>query len=185
MYSKYEDWFGQPEFDAIKNGCDIIVEDDIKSIYKINIYEEWLNVQLMEALRETLYHSMKRVKYRYGETGYVIRTDFKLISIPVDGDYNSVRLIQGALVQTLTSKYGIQYGCLICVHNHPNNTSFSFRDIANFLSFDSISAIAIVGNTNNIFVLRKKIEIDDHYNYQIVKEEMDSLLINKISQGSS
>ena len=98
MYSKYEDWFGQPEFDAIKNGCDIIVEDDIKSIYKINIYEEWLNVQLMEALRETLYHSMKRVKYRYGETGYVIRTDFKLISIPVDGDYNSVRLIQGALV---------------------------------------------------------------------------------------
>lgn len=185
MNSKHEPWFGKPELDAIKNGCDVIIDDDIKSIRKPDIYDDWLNEQLFEALKKSLEHSMKRKEFKYGETGYVIRSDFKLISIPVDGNYDGVKLVQGALVQALNSKYGIQYGCLICVHNHPNNTSFSFNDIKNFLSFDTISAIAVVGNTHNVYILRKRIEKDDHFDYRAVKEKMNNYLIKKLLEGSS
>ena len=112
---------------------------------------------------ETLKHSKNRVSYRYGETGYVVRTDSHLIYIPVDGNYESVELINGELVKALI-KQNISYGSLICIHNHPNNSDFSFNDIKNFLGQNVVSMLVAVGNTHNVFMIRKCYE-NNCYDY--------------------
>ena len=50
----------------------------------------------------------------------------------------------------------------------------------NFLYHNVISAIVVVGNTHNVFILRKKYELDREYDFRAVYYDMKRLYREKI-----
>lgn len=49
---------------------------------------------------------------------------------------------------------------LLFMHNHPNNSGFSYGDLHNFIMTDEIKAITAVGNTHGVHLMWKNKEFD-------------------------
>ncbi len=192
MDSRREDWFGKDEYDAIENGCDVIIDEDIESVRRPSLYPrmvDFLNDELYDKMQEILKHSKRRPAFKYGETGAIIRADARMAFIPIDGTYDRVDLIGSELFNALVDENGhycVGFGCIICVHNHPNNEWFSYSDLLRFLRYTSISAIAIVGNTHNVYILQKcKSATGRYYDYSTVITRIKSKRIELLKQKES
>lgn len=195
MDSKNERWFGPDERKAIANGCDVIVQEDIDSVCRPTLYPkivDFVNDDIFDKLKKILKHSKERVEYKYGETGAITRADRKMAFIPVDGNYETVDLIGGTLFNALIDEHGnyhVGFGCIICMHNHPSNGRFSYSDLIRFLRFNSISAIVLVGNTHNVYILQKcrNSQTGRYFEYDRLIEQMKNrrmeLLKNKQNLG--
>ncbi|SFQ36323.1 hypothetical protein SAMN04487928_13812 [Butyrivibrio proteoclasticus] len=149
---------------AKKAKCEIITTETILNVpIPQDFFGEysWLNDIIKSTSIVTLSESRGRTDdYTYGEVGHAIiikdaNIYNRIICDPVFGKYKEVMLINGSLVMTLREHYKNIQGALICVHNHPGNSSFSYNDIVHLLSCVEVGAIAVVGNTSWLYVLSK------------------------------
>ena len=86
------------------------------------------------------------------------------------GNENSVNILNDKNSRLLFEKSSNL--AVICMHNHPNNSSFSLNDLVFFLNHDQIRLFIVVGNNGEI----RSISRDD----LILKTEARNRLINMI-----
>ena len=69
---------------------------------------------------------------------------------------------------------------LLFMHNHPNNSNFSYGDLYNFIITDEIKVITAIGNLHGIYSMWKEAEFDKNRAFQY----MNSLLKSKNHMSS-
>ncbi|MBR4315113.1 MAG: hypothetical protein IKP66_09415 [Lachnospiraceae bacterium] len=170
LYQTYKN-FTENVFDrtkAIENAkkakCNIITQDTIVNVPKINDYTadmNWVNDLISGTCKIVLNESrIREDDFTYGEVGSAVviidgNIHNRIIHGPVLGEYYKVKLINGAMVKQLRTRYNKVMGAIVCIHNHPTNSTFSFNDIKNLLNYMEIGAIVVVGNTSWLYVLAK------------------------------
>lgn len=148
---------------AKENGCIEIKDETIQQIPCIHIFQENnINRKFQHYLKKVLTLSKDRLdRHMHGEVGILIDkgdllSDTNPIKATMYGEYHSVVTnvdYQNAVANALGST-------LAFIHNHPNNSSFSYMDIKTFTNTASISTIVAVGNAGKIFVINKTSQYD-------------------------
>lgn len=70
---------------------------------------------------------------------------------------------------------------LLFMHNHPNNSNFSYGDLSNFIMTDEIKAITAIGNLHGIHLMWK----EDGFNKNRARQYIDFLVKSRNNASSS
>lgn len=94
---------------------------------------------------------MNSKSFPYGEQGLLVSvTDIKpKVHINIGGNYRRVR----ANLEYKETVYNRQCKDLVFIHNHPNNSNFSYNDLMSFSLAEQLVAIIVIGNTRNVHTL--------------------------------
>ena len=140
-----------------KNGCYPFSEMNIGNIPDITIFiEENINKKIKLGCQDVLRRSMNSSnKYRYGEMGLLISTLDNGVALRLRGTYHNVSVNNIDYVNIVNKR---KTKDLIFIHNHPNNSTFSYNDVVNLTSTETLRAVIAVGNRHNLFIVTKEDE---------------------------
>jgi len=66
-------------------------------------------------------------------------------------------------------------GTFVVLHNHPNNSLFSFIDIRSFIAHESLYAISVIGHNGDVHVLTKNKQL-------VVAEDVGKVLLEYLDR---
>lgn len=145
-----------------------IIQKDIDSIPDIDIFvDSEVNVKITDSCRDVLKLSRdNNKKCQHGECAILISISNQDIKESYIGEADRIIFTGTSFIPIVTNR-GMQD--LILIHNHPNNSMFSWEDLHLLDSFENLLAIIAVGNTSMTRVLMKDegFIAGDVYNYII------------------
>lgn len=142
-------------------GC-IITNNAIESVPCARITQNnSLNLLIRRHHQNILELSRSRKDgHKYDEVGYLLKiVEPYNSSEPVYGYYNTNKKISTIEVNSNANYLNLIISShknqLIFMHNHPNNSSLSFADVANLIRREQLFAVTAIGNIGSIHVAYK------------------------------
>ena len=156
-------------------GTYVITQRDIDNIPYMNLFiEDSINNKIQKACKKLLYYSMTRKdEYKYGEMLMLVSLTGRIDDHIFTGNHAKVDL------QSIIQNY--KGRDLLVIHNHPNNSFFSYKDLATTIDNSKIYGVIAIGNKHNIFVFLK----DHKEKYELLYKHLKRINDNDIQDIKS
>lgn len=138
-----------------------ISDTDIGRIPRARITNDnSINTYIQDICKEVL--NLAKNKNKSTEIGILASLDKKYKSKPIFGYMDNktglctIDTVHDEEYQDVIISF--KYNSLIFIHNHPNNSTFSYNDVVNLTSTETLRAVIAVGNRHNLFIVTKEDE---------------------------
>lgn len=129
------------------------------------------NWEMQRNIKRVLYASMAKA----GSREVVLIMHVPTLKIDMNTDYDIANVSLNSNMHNALLNYK---GPFISVHNHPNNSFFSVKDLITFLSYASMQSCFVVGNSGNVIHVMVKDVQKSNYKLHILIERIIRKLTN-------